>query len=415
MNLRQGISRLALLTGMGVAVLAGIGPAFVAPAMAQYSQSRAYFSQEQIDQLVAPVALYPDPLLAQILSAASYPEEIEDAQRFLRRYGDSAAFERQNWDYSVQALARYPEVLEQLADDLSWTEALGIAHVNQPEAVADSIQRWRMQAYDLGNLRTGSEQLVYVDGGYVRIVPTDDEYLYLPRYDPRVIYVERYYPGAGLGFLAFGPRYGIGPWLDKDWDWRRKRIAYSDRDQWRSGRPKFYPQFDQVHIDRNRTWRPDDRRFRPDREPAYPERFASKPVPPPKMRPVERYEPPSARSERAGAPAVVKPGTPGRPPTTTNPASAKPAGRPGQQKETPPHQRFNQPAEKSSPKPAVKPQAPAKASPTERRSQQQPAQKPAATERRQQPQQAQKPAAKPAPKPQQAPVEEQQRGGPRRN
>src|SRR5690606_27522838 len=136
----------------------------------------------------APIALYPDPLLAQMLTAAAYPEEILEARRYFDGRRSYSALDRQDWDSSVRAVARYPEALDLLARDIAWTEALGIAYINQPEDVSDAIQRWRLQAWDLGNLRSDARQTAYVENGYVRIVPTQQDYVYVPSYDPGVIY-----------------------------------------------------------------------------------------------------------------------------------------------------------------------------------------------------------------------------------
>src|SRR5690606_22056046 len=102
-------------------------------------------------------------------------------------------------------------------------------------------------------------------------------------------------------FLYFGPRYSYGPWFDKDWDWRRRRIYYCDRDYWRNGKPVFHPQFDRVHVDRNRHWQPDRRRFKPPEQPTLPPRAMQTriPAPPPELKPGTRRasHPPSSRPD----------------------------------------------------------------------------------------------------------------------
>ncbi len=266
-------------TGLALALMAALaGPAVLAlaatPASA-YSQSERYFDRQQIEQLVAPVALYPDPLLAQMLSAAAYPEEILAARRYVDGRRDLSGLDRQDWDSSVRLVARYPEALDLLARDIDWTEALGIAYVNQPDDVSDAIQRWRRQAWELGNLRSDARQTVFVEDGYVRIVPTQQDYVYVPSYDPSIVYFDRYRPGYP-GYLLYGSRYYIGPWFDRDWDWKRRRICYSDRRHWRNGKPVFDPHFDRVHVDRDRPWRPDGKRFRPPAKPTFPSHYSDR-------------------------------------------------------------------------------------------------------------------------------------------
>jgi len=258
------------------AALGATAASVLAPAAAQaYSQSERYYDRQQVEQLVAPIALYPDPLLAQMLTAAAYPEEILEARRYFDGRRGYSALDRQDWDSSVRAVARYPEALDLLARDIAWTEALGIAYINQPDDVSDAIQRWRLQAWDLGNLRSDARQTVYVENGYVRIVPTQQEYVYVPSYDPRVIYFDRYQPGYP-GYLLFSSGYGIGSWFDRDWDWRSRRIYYCDRRYWRNGRPVFDPHFDRVHVDRNRPWQFDRKRFKPPSRPSFPDRFGDR-------------------------------------------------------------------------------------------------------------------------------------------
>jgi len=337
---------LAILSSLTLPAIAVLTPVAYA-----YDEQARYFEREEVEQLTAPIALYPDPLLAQILVAAAYPDEIAAARRHVENRGD-ADIDRQNWDPSVRAVARYREVLDFLASDLEWTQALGIANINQPDEIADAIQRWRLQAYDLGSLRTNSQQIVYVDGGYVRIVPAQQDYVYVPRYDPEIIYVTRYVAGTAP-FLIFGPRYIYGAWFDKDWDWRRRRIYYCNRDYWRNGKPVFHPQFDRVTVDRNRHWQPDRVRFKPPEKPAPPPRLVQSkiPSPPPEVKAGNRRDthPPQAPVVRRG-PGDEKNAAPAG---TAAPAAGAPA------KEVPMHRRFNAGKQGQPPAPAAAP-APAK-------------------------------------------------------
>jgi hypothetical protein len=177
------------------------------------------FSAEELDNLLAPVALYPDPLLAQVLVAATFPEQIDDAARFVRADANPADIDREPWDVSVQAVAHYPTVLEMMADNLDWTTSLGQAYVNQSVEVMASVQRLRAQAQAAGNLVTTPQMEVLATTGGIEIWPAQAQYLYVPVYDPAVVYVR---PAR----LFFGLRFAIGAWLNFDFDWRLHRIFY---------------------------------------------------------------------------------------------------------------------------------------------------------------------------------------------
>lgn len=174
---------------------------------------------QQIDQLTAPVALYPDPLLAQLFPAATYPQDVLTAAQWLAANPnvteqDIAA---QNWDPSIKALAHYPSVLQMLAQSLDWTQALGAAFLNQQADVLAAVQRLRAEAQAAGNLRTTNADLVVNDNGFLRIEPANPAVMYVPQYDPNVVYTQP----ADVGFTFGLP---IGIWLDNDFDWRRRDV-----------------------------------------------------------------------------------------------------------------------------------------------------------------------------------------------
>jgi hypothetical protein len=182
------------------------------------------FSADQLDNLLAPVALYPDPLLAQLLVAATYPDEIDQAARVLRADPDPAGIDAEPWDVSVKAVAHYSEVLSMMDDSLDWTTALGQAYAWQPEDVMASIQRLRAQARAVGNLETEPQQEVADDGGNIEIWPAEPDDIYVPVYDPDVVYFGS--GGAIGGVETFGPACLIGVWLNRDFDWRHRKIYY---------------------------------------------------------------------------------------------------------------------------------------------------------------------------------------------
>src|SRR5258707_8533139 len=133
-------------------LLAGASLALVLTVLVRQShaQDNSYpddlFSPDQLDNLTAAIALYPDPLLAQVLLAATFPDQIDEASRFVRSDGSPDDIDSQPWDVSVKAVAHYPEVLEMMADKLDWTTSLGQAYVNQSTDVMDSVQRLRGEA-----------------------------------------------------------------------------------------------------------------------------------------------------------------------------------------------------------------------------------------------------------------------------
>lgn len=178
---------------------------------------------DELDELLAPIALYPDPLIAQILPASTFVDQIYDASRFVRRYG-TAQVDYQRWDISVRAIAHYPQVLYMMEQNPDWTASLGQAYIQQPDDVMDAIQRLRDDARAAGNLYTTSQQQVIVEGGIISIVPARPQYVYLPVYDPYVVYYEPYSPS--YPFITFSTGFIIGAWLNRDCDWRRHRVYY---------------------------------------------------------------------------------------------------------------------------------------------------------------------------------------------
>ncbi len=197
---------------------------------------------DQLDSLVAPIALFSDPLLAQTLAASTYPLEVIQMQQWVDRNKElkdkalADAVAKQPWDPSVQSLAAVPEVLTRLSSNIQWTTDLGNAYLDQPKDVMDAVQRMRVKAQGTGNLKTSSQQVVQtrtVSSGQqvVYIEPASTETVYVPSYDPQVVYgppaypyypysYPGYYAGMGLAFgtgLLMGSYWG-GNWGDCDWN-----------------------------------------------------------------------------------------------------------------------------------------------------------------------------------------------------
>src|SRR5580698_4345474 len=148
------------------------------------------FNDAQLQQLLGPIALYPDPLIAVMLPAAALPTEIVMADRYVNGGGDPNQIDQQPWDPSVQALAHYPDVLKWMDDNLNWTAQVGQAFQNQQQDVMTSIQRLRTMAYNMGNLQSTPQQQVVDDNGNIEILPVSQDNLYVPQYQPDQVYYE---------------------------------------------------------------------------------------------------------------------------------------------------------------------------------------------------------------------------------
>jgi hypothetical protein len=207
----------------------------------------------ELDQMLGPIALYPDPLLSEILSAATFPSEIVLADRYISGGGDPNQSDQQFGDPSIQALTHYPTVLQWLDDNLAWTTQVGETFASQPDDVMDSIQRLRAQAQSLGNLPSTPQETVTSDDGDIEIEPTDPDDFYVPDYDPGVIYYQ-----SGI-YCNFGVGLPIGGWSVTDWNWHSHRLIW-----WAPGHPRpgnwwqMTPGQRQAYIVENHipTWRP---------------------------------------------------------------------------------------------------------------------------------------------------------------
>jgi len=183
----------------------------------------------QLEQLVAPIALYPDALVAQVLAASTCPQQVVDAAhwRLAQGYASpdqiAAGADAQNWDPSVKALTAFPQVLAQMDRNLQWTIDLGNAYYNQPQDVLQAVQVMRRRALSAGNLQSTPQEAVSYDHGHIELAPVNPQVVYVPAYNPWSVYGEPVspYPGFSLlgalgsffGSSAFGSsgvRYGLG-------------------------------------------------------------------------------------------------------------------------------------------------------------------------------------------------------------
>jgi hypothetical protein len=197
---------------------------------------------DQLDSLVAPIALYPDPLLSQTLVASTYPLEIMQLQQWLQRNTNlkekalTEAVSKQPWDPSIQAMAALPDVVKRLADDIQWTTDVGNAFLAQQSDVMDAIQRMRQKAQGTGALQSNQQQMVesqVVEGKTVVVVQqADPQVVYVPSYNPTVVYGEPFYPYPPIYYppypsgivaasaISFGVGMAIGAaWGGGGWGW----------------------------------------------------------------------------------------------------------------------------------------------------------------------------------------------------
>ena len=204
---------------------------FAIPILAQDSPPPSY-PPEQLDDLVSRVALYPDSLLAQVLAAATFPDQIPDAARWADEHhyltgqslADAIQQDQLPWDPSVQALLPFPSVLDMMASDMNWTSDLGNAFLAQEQDVMDAVQGERAKARQYGYLRS-NPQVVVSEGPYITIVPVNPGYVVVPYYDPRVVF---FAPRPGF-FVGGGIRFGYGVTIGgffRPWGWGYNRFDW---------------------------------------------------------------------------------------------------------------------------------------------------------------------------------------------
>jgi len=267
--------KFSLAFGRGARFLIGIGLACAGGLRGQ--DTNAPLNQQQVDQLMGPIALYPDALVAIILPASTVPGDVVLAARFVANGGDPDQIDNQGWSESVKALAHYPTLLKWMDDNLPWTQQLGYAFLNQPDDLMTAVQRLRTRARASGALISTPQQKVLLDGDDIEIVPAQPDVIYVPYYDPDVVYVARpdYYYGGP--YLTFGLGLPIGFWLDYDFNWRTRVILIGDRHHnWRENRDWSHQTWSGGNQRRGswHTWtppatrppfaRPDSHRPRPD-------------------------------------------------------------------------------------------------------------------------------------------------------
>ena len=251
------MKKLLTLLGLAFALVASL------PAQETPPPQTPARTPDQLDQLLGPIALYPDALIALILPASTASADIVLASRYFQAGSDASAVDSQPWDDSVRSLAHYPEIIKWMDQNLAWTKQLGDAFVAQPVDVMQSVQRLRAAARAAGTRVDTPQQQVVIEGDAIGIVPTQPDVIYVPYYDPDVVYVSR----SGFynePFLTFGVGFPVGAWLSFDLDWGHRRVWYVSRDDrdryWRDHRDWRHPVFpgrpDYVRDPDRHPWRP---------------------------------------------------------------------------------------------------------------------------------------------------------------
>lgn len=225
----------------------------VSQSPAQQSYAQQPLSPDQLSQLIAPIALYPDALIAQILAASTYPAQVAAADQWLQSMGNASpdqiaagADAQTTWDPSVKALTAFPKVLSMLDRNLQWTTSLGNAYYNQPQDVLQTIQVMRQRAQDAGNLQSTPQVDVQQNQGYIDIAPANPQVVYVPTYDPWSVYGQPVDPYPGYSWIDAGPyfapvQYDLGfaisaffgsPWGWYGWglDWFSYSVLFNHND-----------------------------------------------------------------------------------------------------------------------------------------------------------------------------------------
>jgi hypothetical protein len=328
------------------------------------AQGGPAFSQQELDQMLAPIALYPDSLLSQILMAATYPLEVVEAARWSRDNsglkGDEAVRaadqDNYNWDPSVKSLVAFPQILDMMDDKLDWTQRLGDAFLDQESQVMDTVQNLRRRAYDAGNLQSNDQYRVDPQGPEIAIDEPDPQDYYVPYYDPTAIYGPwwwstyppvywapwpGYYARPGFGFFwsGAGIRISAGFFFGA-FDWRQHRVNVVNVNNY------YYPRGAGPRNRAPGAWQhePDHRRGVPYRDASVRQQYGRASVAPETRRDYRGHA--STAPEPRGAPD-------NRPAARSSPPATAPDNRPDQR-----GNRGNRPAERGAqPAPAANPNA----------------------------------------------------------
>ncbi len=300
-------------------------------------QALPAFSQQELDQMLAPIALYPDPLLSQILMAATYPLEVVEAARWSRAnpslLGDNAvrAVQQQDWDPSVKSLVAFPQILQMMDEKLQWTERMGDAFLAQEAQVMATVQNLRQKAYAAGNLSSNDQIRVSAEGQIIVVEPANPEVVYVPYYDPVVVYGAWWWPDYPPIYWAPWPGYYYGPgyapgfawgfgititsgFFFGDFDWHHHRVHVVNVNNYYYHGPRHHDRLGRPNvITAPGVWQhdPDHRHGAPYREDSLRQHYGQENAPPDAQREQHRSQPSSsgARSAPGNTPDTRTSGT----------------------------------------------------------------------------------------------------------
>ena len=242
-----------ILALIGICSLAG----FTAQAQSA-DDSAPKRSPDELNELLGPIALYPDPLISLILPASTVPSDIVLADRYAEKGGDPDATDDKPWDASVKGLVRYPDTLKWLDDNLDWTTQVGDAFLSQPVDVMEAIQALRAKAKEVGNLVDTPQERIVQDDNEIRILPAEEDSISVPSYDPEVIYQRRIVDAPPV---YFSEPYRVGPWLGYDFDWHHHNLYWGEWHRgWHYGHERDSRVFINNSFTNTRIWHVDVKR-----------------------------------------------------------------------------------------------------------------------------------------------------------
>lgn len=247
--------REALLVAILVCAIACSTPSAI-PALAQSAAPTP--SASQLDTLVAPVALYPDPLLASVLAASTYPIQVVEAARDVANGATPTSAEMSQWDPSVQSLTGYPSVLTMMSNQLDWTTQLGQAVSQSQSAVMAAVQRVRAQAQAAGNLQSNDKQTVTSQSSTIIIEPANPQVIYVPQYNPVAILspAPAYAVApAGYGLMTFGVGFAAGALTAYGCNWGSSSINVNNSYNYNYNKQTNYSNFTNTH-NQFSNWKP---------------------------------------------------------------------------------------------------------------------------------------------------------------
>ena len=238
-----------------------LGLCLSVPLFAQQDTAAPTFPPEELDKLVAPIALYPDSLIALILPSSTTSADVVIAARYFAAGGEQDDIDNQPWADSVKSLAHYPDVVKWMDQNLAWTRQMGEVFAAQSTDVMNAIQRMRAQARADGLLTDTPQQKIITQDEEICIIPAQPDVIYVPRYDPEILWMRRPYSGE---FMTFGIGFGIGSWLYYDCDWWGRSVWVQHRNPGWVYHPGWHRPIEGRHEEVGERWHPDPRRFHPD-------------------------------------------------------------------------------------------------------------------------------------------------------